>query len=580
MRTVGRLLSYMRYEKIQFALGFLFLVVAVATDLTAPLIAQRVIDHVITPAAADGVLFTDVLLRLLFLFSLFMLATSSLRFFSYLVLTKAANGIIKRIRDEAYCHLQKLPIHYFDNLPAGKVVSCITNDTEVLRQQFYVTTISNILLNTVYLVGTYLAIARLHTGLGLAFLVLIPLMLVWYKLYSTRASALSRKERELNSEINAKMNESVQGMSIIQTFQQEDTIREEFQVINDEWFETERKYVLLDSAAQFTLGALLRHIALLLLMVFFATRYLEGILGISVGVLYVFVDYTTRIFNPIQGIIQQMSFVQQAIAAGERVFELQDTPAEVEFEKSLKVSAGEVSFEHVDFGYKKNQRVLKDIHFTAKPGETVALVGHTGSGKSSMMNLLFRFYDPSDGRILIDGQETTQFSRQSVRSEMGIVLQDPFIFSGTLLSNITLEEPKISRERAQAALIEVGGERLLKQLPKGLDEPIVEKGGTLSSGQRQLISFARALAFNPRILILDEATSSIDTETEELIQQAMEVLKEGRTTFIIAHRLSTIQHADQILVLADGEILERGNHESLLLNDSVYAEMYRLQNKN
>lgn len=579
MKTVKRLLAYMKFEKWQFVLGFAFLVVAVVSDLSAPLIAQRVIDEVITPAAAEGNFYTEILIQLLVLYMVLMVLTSVLRFMSYLVLTKAANGIVKRIRDEAYRHLQKLPINYFDNLPAGKVVSRITNDTEVLRQQFYVTTISNVLLNAVYLIGTYLAIARLHTGLGLAYLILIPLMLLWYKFYSKRASALSRKERELNSEINAKINESVQGMPIIQTFQQEEKIQQEFKETNDEWFETERKYVLLDSAAQFTLGAFLRHIALLLLAIYFATRYLDGVLGVTVGVIYVFVDYTTRIFNPIQGIIQQMSFVQQAIAAGERVFELKDTPPEIEVAHELIVTKGEVTFDHVYFGYKEGQKVLKDIHFTAKPGETVALVGHTGSGKSSIMNLLFRFYDPDSGQILIDGQDTTQFSRQSVRSEMGIVLQDPFLFTGTLLSNITLDDPNIQRDKAEAALIEVGGENLLSQLDKGLDEPIVEKGGTLSSGQRQLISFARALAFDPRILILDEATSSIDTETEEIIQQAMEVLKEGRTTFIIAHRLSTIQHADKILVLADGEILESGNHETLLAQDGVYAEMYRLQKR-
>lgn len=579
MKTVKRLLTYMRFEKIQFVFGFLFLMVAVTSDLSAPLIAQRVIDHVITPAAENGELYTNALIRLLVIFSLLMLITSILRFFSYLVLTKAANGIVKRLRDEAYRHLQKLPVKYFDNLPAGKVVSRITNDTEVLRQQFYVTTISNVLLNAFYLIGTYFAIARLHSGLGVAFLILVPIIVIWYKFYSKRASALSRKERELNSEINAKINESIQGMPIIQSFQQEEKIRDEFKETNDEWFETEKKYVLLDSAAQFSLGALLRHIALLSLTVYFSTQYLEGVLGISIGTLYVFVDYTTRIFNPIQGIIQQMSFVQQAIAAGERVFELIDTTPELEQQKQLEVTNGEVYFEHVHFGYKENQKVLKDIHFTARPGETVALVGHTGSGKSSIMNLLFRFYDPNTGRIFIDGQETTQFSRQSVRGEMGIVLQDPFIFSGTLLSNITLDDPTISRKKAKSALIEVGGADLLSQLEDGLDEPIVEKGGTLSSGQRQLISFARALAFDPRILILDEATSSIDTETENIIQEAMNVLKEGRTTFIIAHRLSTIQHADQILVLADGEIVEQGNHMSLLNNKGVYEEMYRLQKK-
>lgn len=579
MKTVRRLLSYMKYKKWHFVFGFLFLIVAVVADLSAPLLAQRVIDFVITPAAETGEFFGDVLTRLLIIYALLMLTAAILRYFSYLFLTKAANNIVKVVRDQAYSHLQKLPIQYFDNLPAGKVVSRITNDTEVLRQQFYVATISNILLNVVYLVGTYVAIASLHRGLGLVLLLLIPVMVIWYRFYSKRASALSRKERSLNSEINAQINESVQGMPIIQSFQQEDQIKEEFKAVNNEWFETERKYVLLDSAAQFTLGALMRHIALLLLMVYFSTQYLNGLLGISIGTLYVFVDYITRIFNPIQGIIQQMAFVQQAIAAGERVFALIDAEAEVEKETALEVKDGEVTFNRVNFGYNEDKKVLRDINFTAKPGETIALVGHTGSGKSSIMNLLFRFYDPQEGQIKIDDQVTTDYSRQSVRQAMGIVLQDPFLFTGTLLSNITLDDPTISVEAAEHALKEVGGAATLANLKQGMLEPVVEKGSTLSSGQRQLISFARALAFDPKILILDEATSSIDTETEEIIQQAMEVLKEGRTTFIIAHRLSTIQHADQILVLADGEIVERGDHDSLLEIDGTYAEMYRLQKR-
>lgn len=577
MTTVKRLLSYMKYSKLSFVFGFAFLIIAVIADLSAPLIAQQVIDNVITPAAENGEMFTDVLMRLLIIFSLLMLITAVLRYFSYLILTKAANGIVKVLRDQSYKHLQTLPVSYFDNLPAGKVVSRITNDSEVLRQQFYVATISNVMLNFAYVVGTYTAITRLHSGLGIALLILLPIMYLWYKFYSKHAGALSRKERELNSEINAKINESVQGMSIIQAFQQEEQIKDEFDQVNKEWFETERKYVLLDSAVQFTLGALLRHIALLLTMVYFATQYLNGFLGISIGTLYVFGDYITRLFNPIQGIIQQMAFVQQAIAAGERIFQLIDTPGEIEKDQQLKVQSGEVVFDHVSFGYLEDRKVLKDIHFTAKPGETVALVGHTGSGKSSIMNLLFRFYDPQEGQILIDGMNTTEYSRQSVRSGMGIVLQDPFLFTGTLYSNITLNDARISKEKAEEALIEVGGETMLTNFEKGILEPVVEKGSTLSSGQRQLISFARALAFDPKILILDEATSSIDTETEELIQQAMEVLKEGRTTFIIAHRLSTIQHADQILVLENGEIVEQGNHNSLLKQEGQYAEMYRMQ---
>lgn len=579
MKTVKRLLSYMKYDKLKFIFGFMLLIIAVSTDLYAPLVAQQVIDDVITPSAATGQSYSGVLVRLLVLYAGLMLVTAVLRYISFLLLTKTANKIVKIIRDQAYRHLQKLPIRYFDNLPAGKVVSQITNDTEVLRQQFYVVTISNVMLNVIYVIGTYFAITRLHKGLGLALLILLPLMYFWHKMYSKYAGKFSRQERELNSEINGKINESVQGMSIIQAFQQEEQVAEEFDTVNNAWFEVERKYVLLDSAAQFTLGGLLRHITLLLLMVYFGTQYLDGVLGISIGTLYVFGDYITRLYDPIQGIIQQMAFVQQAIAAGERVFKLLDTSTEEEAEGILEIAEGKVEFNQVSFGYTDETKVLKNIHFTANPGETVALVGHTGSGKSSIMNLLFRFYDPQEGEIRIDGQNTKESSRKSVRESMGIVLQDPFLFTGTIESNISLENPSITSEMAKNALEKVGGVQMISHFEKGLQEPVVEKGSTLSSGQRQLISFARALAYDPKILILDEATSSIDTETEEIIQHAMDVLKEGRTTFIIAHRLSTIQHADQILVLDNGEIVERGNHDYLLRQNGKYAEMYRMQKK-
>jgi len=238
---------------------------------------------------------------------------------------------------------------------------------------------------------------------------------------------------------------------------------------------------------------------------------------------------------------------------------------------------GNVRFEHVWFAYKEEEYVLKDINFEAKQGETIALVGHTGSGKSSIMNLLFRFYDVTKGAITIDGQNINDLSRQTVRDHMGIVLQDPYLFTGTIESNVSLGDPRISREIVERALEAVGGDRVLKNLPKGLDEPVIEKGSTLSSGQRQLISFARALAFDPAILILDEATSNIDSETEEIIQHAMDVLKKGRTTFIIAHRLSTIKNADKILVLDRGRIVEAGNHEELLACGGIYEQMYRLQ---
>lgn len=569
----------MKYYKLYFTIGIGLVVLSMVTDLGAPIIAKRIIDQVITPAAAGNEEFTDVLIRLIAIYFGLMVSTVITRYISAIYRMRAANGIIKILRDQLYTRVHELPINYFDNLPAGKIVARITNDTESLRQQFYVATVGQILINVFYVIGAFAAIAFFHTGLALTLLVLIPIMFLWNKYYTKYARVFHRKERDLNSDINGKLNESIQGMQIIQAFEQEERIQEEFEDINGKWYEVMRKYVILDSAFQWTFADFLRRLSLLLLMVYFSTQYINGVLGISVGMLYLFGDFVSRLYEPIKGIIQQMAFVQQAIAAGDRVFEMMDMKPEDNPEASMEVTEGRVAFNHVTFGYTEEKDVLKDIHFTAEPGQTVALVGHTGSGKSSIMNLLFRFYDPQIGEIMIDGQNTKEFSRQSVREDMGIVLQDPFLFTGTIYSNITMDNPSISKETAIQALLDVGGQDLLDKFEKGIDEPVVEKGSTLSSGQRQLISFARALAFDPKILILDEATSSIDTETEEIIQHAMNVLKKGRTTFIIAHRLSTIQHADQILVLDQGVIKERGTHDSLLNLNGAYAEMYEMQKK-
>lgn len=275
--------------------------------------------------------------------------------------------------------------------------------------------------------------------------------------------------------------------------------------------------------------------------------------------------------------VNQLASLEQALVAGERVFKLLDEKGVPVSDEKMPRYRGNVEFNHVFFGYEEGRDVLKDIHFEAKQGETVALVGHTGSGKSSIMNLLFRFYDCDRGGILIDGKNIKDIPLQTVREHMAIVLQEPFLFTGTIYSNVSLNDPNISRERAEWALKAVGADDVLKNLEKGLDHPVTEKGSTLSSGQRQLISFARALAFDPAILILDEATSNIDTETETVIQRAMDVVKSGRTTFIIAHRLSTIKNADLILVLDHGEIVERGTHNELMERRGKYYQMYQLQ---
>lgn len=574
--TAKQLILYSLQKKIHFSFGILLMVIAVAADLSGPLIIQRVIDDVITPSSNGASLHIDLLLRYLVVFFGLALVTALTRYLSFLLLTVGANEIVKNMRNDLFAHVQKLPIRYFDNLPAGKVVSRITNDTEQLRV-FYVVVVGMILTNTIYLIGIYIALLRINAGFAFITMLLVPLFVIWALVYQKFAVPFTTKIRSLISEINGTINETIQGMPIVQAYQQEENIEKEFTEVNDEWFKYSNKFTLLDSFGSFSFVEIIQNITLFLLIWYFGNAFLSDSLGITVGLLYVYGDYLTRLFSPIQGIVTQFSYLQTALASAKRVFDMKLVGTEEEQTKELDFKEGEVSFQHVYFAYKEEDYVLKDIHFTAQKGETIALVGHTGSGKSSIMNLLFRFYDPSKGSITIDGTPTTAVSRKSLRKHMGIVLQDPYLFKGTIASNITLGEESISREDVVKAIEEVGGETLLHNMPKGIDEPVVDKGGTLSSGQRQLISFARALAFDPEILILDEATSSIDTETEELIQHAMEVLKKGRTTFIIAHRLSTIQHADQILVLEQGEIVERGNHDELILQNGLYAEMYRSQ---
>lgn len=575
MKTVKMLWSYSMKKKSYFITGLLLLIIAVITDLSGPLVIRYVIDDIITPSS-ESALKADSLLLFLGIFLILALLTAIFRYLSFLLLTIGANIVVKTMRNELYAHVQKLPIRYFDTVAAGNIVSRITNDTEQLRI-FYVISVGQMLTNFSYLIGIYIALFQLNSFYALLSFALIPVFSFWAIIYQKYAAPFNKKIRQLVGEINGKLNETIQGMTIIQVFQQEKAVEKEFEETNDKWFDYSQKFVLLDSIASYSFVEVIKNFSLLLLILYFGRGYLNGSLLVTVGVLYVFIDYTTRLFQPIQGIVSQWSYLQTALASAERIFDIVDLPIEIDSKQNFDSLKNEIVFDHVYFSYKEKEYVLKDITFKAKKGETTALIGHTGSGKSSIINLLFRFYDPDKGAVYLDDYATTTLSRESLRKKMGIVLQDPYLFKGTIASNITLNDPAISREKVKEAIKAIGGEVLLRDMPLGIDEPVTDKGSTLSSGQKQLVSFARALAFNPEVLILDEATSNIDTETELLIQNAMNVVKEGRTTFIIAHRLSTIQYADQILVLSKGQIVERGDHHTLLKLNGEYAKMYQTQ---
>ena len=577
LKTIFWLLSYIRYEKRSFFIGFILLLLASASGVYAPIVAKQFIDLVITPSENSGVINWGQITQFAVVYFGLLLISALSAYFGRFILSIMSNRLTKRLRDELFDKIQHLPIRYFDSLPAGKVVSKITNDTEVVRQNFFVAATANVLNSIIIIVGIYVVIFSLNIRLGAALLLVIPAILLWQVVFSKKAGAFTGPLRESFSNMNGKLNEIIQGMSIIQVFQQEKLVNEEYEEIVQEWKGIGLEELKIESFLAWSVVGFLRNVTLMFAVLYLSVNYLGGTLGLTAGFIYAIVDYINRLYDPIENLVQIFTGLQHAFAAGGRVIELMETPIEKSGDADFVMEDGKVEFKNVSFSYDGKTPVLKNISFTIEAGETVAFVGHTGSGKSTIMNLLFRFYDPTDGEIWIDHQNITLSNQRKVREKMGIVLQDPYLFAGTLGSNIGMENSAITTEMMENALIQVGGQHILERSEEGLDISIQDKGSEYSSGERQLISFARALAFNPTILVLDEATSHVDTQTEGMIQQAMEVLSKGRTTVMIAHRLSTIVHADKIFVLDKGEIVEQGNHAELVEQDGMYAQMYRLQ---
>lgn len=516
------------------------------------------------------------ILLLLGLYIVLLIFAGIFEFFQTYLLQKSSNQIVRKMRNDVFLHTQRIPTNYFVDEPAGTIVARITNDTEAIRG-LYERVLSIVITRIVYMFGIVIAIYILEPKLALVCLLMVPIIYVWMKLYKFFGSKFNLNIRRANSEINGNISESIQGMSVIQAFQVEDKMEQDFEELNEEVFANNKKIIKLNSFTGGNLVNVLRNLTLVFFIWYFGSSSLEPSSVIQIGLLYALIDYISRFFEPVNAIVSQFPLIEQARASGTRMFELMDVDGEEVKNEKVARYAGDIRFDNVSFAYVADDYILKNMTFNIKSGETVAFVGHTGSGKSSVMNLLFRFYDQQKGKITIDGNDTAKWSRQQVRSHMGIVLQDPFLFSGTIVSNVTMDDPRITREMAINALKAVGATKFINKLPNGYDEAVTEGGDTLSLGERQLISFARALAFDPAILILDEATANIDTETESIIQKALEVLKQGRTTLVIAHRLSTIQKADNIFVLESGTIKEEGNHEALIKEKGIYYQMYQMQ---
>ncbi len=508
-------------------------------------------------------------------YAVLILASAGMNYVQLLSLQTTAQRIIQRMRLDLFAHLQRLPVSFFDKTPVGSLVSRVTNDTEAIRE-LYVSVLATFVQNGVYLLGILVALFVMQPALAAICCAVVPLLallIYLYRRYSSRAYSLIRGRL---GDMNAMINEMIQNMPVVQAFRRESGVQAEFAKLNREYFagrmrENNLQALLLRPAVD-----LISTVTIALIVWYFGARSFHDV--ISFGVLYAFLDYMGRFFEPVNMIMQRLSHLQQAVTSAGRVFEVLDTPPLAEQGNAvLPRPSGRVVFDRVSFGYKPGEYVLKDVSFVAEPGQTVALVGHTGSGKSSLMNLLLGFYRANEGQITIDGVNIDDIEPKALRRHIGLVLQDPFLFTGDVAFNIRLYNQAISDDAVRDAAVAVRADQFIRQLPQGYAEPVVERGATLSAGQRQLLSFARALAADPAILILDEATASIDSETESAIQEALYALSRGRTTFMIAHRLSTIQHADLILVLSRGEVVERGTHDQLMSLGGLYQKMYLLQ---
>ncbi|MFS8628892.1 MAG: ABC transporter ATP-binding protein [Limnochordales bacterium] len=505
------------------------------------------------------------------------LLTFALSYAQVYILHYTGQRIVYNIRQQIYSHLQRMPIRFFDRNPVGRLVTRATNDTEALNEMF-TNVVVNLFKDVLLLTGILVVMLRVHWQLALVSLCVTPLLLVVSILFRRYAREAYREVRAKLARINATLAENIAGMRITQIFHQEERQYKRFEAINTEHYKAMMKelrvFALFRPAVEF-----FSSLALSLIIWYGGGRVVQG--SLEFGVLYLFVQYMQMFFQPITDLTEQYNIMQAAMASAERIFLILDTPPEEDEPdaKPVPYVRGEIEFDHVWFAYNDEDWVLKDVTFHVKPGETVALVGATGAGKTSITNLINRFYDIQKGVIRIDGQDIRTLKRRDLRRHIGIVLQDVFLFTGDIEGNITLGNNQISPAKVREAARLVNAEKFIERLPGGYKAPVMERGASFSAGQRQLLAFARALAYDPAILILDEATSNIDTETEQLIQEALKKLIEGRTTIIIAHRLSTIQHADKIIVLHKGEIREMGTHQELLKKRGLYYRLYQLQYK-
>lgn len=572
-RILQSMISFAKPYKGMFIISLLLLALSSAIAAYLPIIIQRYIDTHL----ANGTATMDITIRLVTFYGILTLLKAGSDYAKDFLFNTASEKTVGNIRNQLYQKVVTLGMRYFDQTPAGTVVSRVTNDTETIKEFWTVfLTIATGLFNVLSIT---IAMFALNWQMAIVFIIFIPFILWLGGTYRKKSTIVYSQMRKVLGQLNAKLSESISGMSIIQKYNQEERLVKEFDDVNQAYVVSRRSMYSMNAILLAPAINVIESLALVAVLIIFGYQF-SNQSAVDIGLVYAFTAYSRSFFQPISYMMNSLSSLQDGIVSGHRVRELLNSEelAPVSSETAgNKITEGHIRVSNLNFSYDNKKQVLRDINFEVKPGGTVALVGQTGSGKSSIINVLMRFYEYFDGDITIDGHSLKDISVEELREKMGLVLQDSFLFYGTILDNIRMYSDDYSEEDVKKAAEFVFADDFIQEMDHGYHSKVIERGASLSAGEKQLISFARTILRSPRILILDEATANIDTETEEKIQKGLANMRKGRTSLIIAHRLSTIKDADLILVLKNGEIIEQGTHDQLIENQQTYYDMYQLQ---
>lgn len=573
MHVLKRIMAFGKPYKNQFALAIFFSVALAISTAALPRIIQQFIDNHLT----TGNLTIQIILMFAGLHFGVTLIRMTVWYLELYLFNMASEKTIKNIRNQLFEKLHTLGMRFFDQTSTGWLITRVTNDTEAMKDFWNV--FLNIMQGIFSVVISLGAMFLLDVSVTLWILLFAPILMIIIRIYQVYSSKTYSEMKSKLSLLNTKLAETINGISIIQQFRQEKRLQKEFEETNKSYFDSRFSMTKINALLLSPVINLLYTLSIVVILTIFGFDALNG--PVEVGVIYAFTTYANNFFRPLTRLMDSMSLFQDGIVSSSRILTVMDNeeyaPAQLD-NKDAHIEEGKIEFKDVSFSYDGTNKVLKNISFTVNPGETIALVGHTGSGKSSIINVLMRFYDFDEGEVLIDGKSIKEFPMRELRQRIGLVLQDSFLFYGTIKDNIRLLNKSITdREIVESARF-VQANKFIEELPGQYDAKVVERGASFSSGQKQLISFASTIVRDPKILILDEATANIDTETEALIQEGLQRMRKGRTTVAIAHRLSTIRDADKILVLDNGHIIERGTHDELIDRGGQYKDMYELQN--